>query len=492
MAQQQKPGRPGAMTQAMQAATVSAGPKVLRIGIMQGTKVTEERVIRDRGTVTVGTTEKNTFTVATHDLPASFELFPMVAGQYSLNFTDRMEGRVALAEGVKSLADLRQSGAKRVGAGYQVSLTEQSRGKVQLGDVTFLFQFVVPPPPQPKPQLPAAIRAGWVKNIDWTYNACLSFFLVLAMSGIAYVEYVYDPIVDDEFALDDARLVRLLAQPALPEEQPEEQPDQQANQQQANQQQGAAAPTPTRAPTPGTGGQQAAAARTERATNQANAAAAAAERAAQAAMSEFSSAQFQALTGALDTGAGSARDNLAQGGLMNQSAADLAQTSGVSQGGSGSGSRGAGLAANSGGSLGGRGLGAQGTVASSGNSVGSGGEIVRERVIRGNTSLGEGGAEGGEGEIDANRVASLIRGQLGGIRSCYERALRNNPTLAGRIDVRFTIGEAGRITTIRASGMSEAPEVGSCISGAIRRIAFPQPSGGSVEFSFPFTFSPGG
>jgi hypothetical protein len=486
MAQQQRTGRPGAMTQAMQAATVSAGPKVLRIGIMQGTKVTEERVIRDRGTVTVGTTEKNTFTIATNDLPASFELFPMLGGQYALNFTDRMEGRVALAEGVKSLADLRQGGAKRVGAGFQVNLTEQSRGKVQLGDVTFLFQFVVPPPPQPKPQLPAAIRAGWVKNIDWTYNACMSFFLVLAMSGIAYVEYVYDPIVDDEFALDDARLVRLLAQPAPPDEPQEQTPNQQPDQNA----QAAATPTPTqRANTPAP--QPTAAARAERAANQANAAAAAAERAAQAALSEFSNAQFQALTGALDNGAGSARDNLAQGGLMNQSAADLAQTSGVATGGNG-GSRGAGLAANSGGSLGGRGLGAQGTVASSGNNVGSGQEVVRERVIRGNTNLGSGDATGGEGEIDANRVASLIRGQLGGIRSCYERSLRNNPTLNGRIDVHFTIGESGRITSITPSGMSEAPEVGSCISSAIRRIAFPQPTGGAVEFTFPFTFSPGG
>lgn len=489
MAQQQRPGRPGAMTQAMQAATVSAGPKVLRIGIMQGTKMTEERVIRDRATVTVGTTEKNTFTVATQDLPGSFELFPMLAGQYALNFTDRMEGRVALAEGVKSLADLRQSGSKRTAAGYQVALTEQSRGKVQLGDVTFLFQFVVPPPPQTRPQLPAAIRAGWVKNIDWTYNACLSFFLVLAMSGIAYVEYIYDPIVDDELALDDARLVRLLAQPAIQDEpsEPEQTPDAPATPEAA-----AATPAPERTPertTPSPG--QTAEARAERATNQANAAAAAAERAAQAALSEFSNAQFQALTGALDTGAGSARDNLAQGGLMNQSAADLAQTSGVSRGGTG-GSRGTGLAANSGGSLGGRNLGSQGTVASSGNNVGSGTEVVRERVIRGNTSLGSGDATGGEGEIDASRVASLIRGQLGGIRSCYERSLRNNPTLSGRIDVRFTIGESGRATSVSPSGMSAAPEVGTCIANAIRRIAFPRPTGGAVEFSFPFTFNPGG
>lgn len=120
----------------------------------------------------------------------------------------------------------------------------------------------------------------------------------------------------------------------------------------------------------------------------------------------------------------------------------------------------------------------------------SGGEIVRERVIRGNTNIGNVDATGGEGEIDAGRVASLIRGQMGGIRSCYVRALPNNPTLAGRIDVRFTIGESGRVTSINASGLSEAPEVGNCASSAIRRLSFPQPTGGSVDFTFPLTFSP--
>jgi serine/threonine-protein kinase len=124
--------------------------------------------------------------------------------------------------------------------------------------------------------------------------------------------------------------------------------------------------------------------------------------------------------------------------------------------------------------------------------AGAGAEIVRERMIRGNTSLGRGDVTGGEGEIDASRVASLVGGQLGGIRSCYERALRNNPTLSGRIDVRFTIAESGRATSVTPSGMSEAPEVGSCAASAIRRISFPEPRGGAVEFSFPFTFNPGG
>lgn len=114
-----------------------------------------------------------------------------------------------------------------------------------------------------------------------------------------------------------------------------------------------------------------------------------------------------------------------------------------------------------------------------------GGEIARGRALPGSAAAGPEGVD----PIYADRVASLIRGQAGGIRSCYERSLRNLPTLSGRIEVRFTIGAAGRITSIHSSGMPEAPEVGSCIEGAIRRIAFPQPAGGDAEFTYPFVFT---
>ncbi len=59
---------------------VATGPKVLRIGVMQGTRITEERIVRDRSAVTVGATERNTFTIATGDLPPSFELFSIEEG----------------------------------------------------------------------------------------------------------------------------------------------------------------------------------------------------------------------------------------------------------------------------------------------------------------------------------------------------------------------------------------------------------------------------
>ncbi|MBI5516766.1 MAG: serine/threonine protein kinase [Deltaproteobacteria bacterium] len=115
---------------------------------------------------------------------------------------------------------------------------------------------------------------------------------------------------------------------------------------------------------------------------------------------------------------------------------------------------------------------------------------VRERVVRGRAGAHSPQPVGEGGEIDSGRVTALVRGQVGGIRACYERALRGQPTLAGRLVVRFTIGVAGRVTAISTSGLESAPEVGACASARIRALVFPAPSGGSVEFSYPFNLSP--
>ena len=491
MASTQQPrgtGRPGAMTMAMQAVKTVQGPKVLRIGVIQGGKIIEERIIRNRETVSVGTTERNTFTIVAPEFPAHFELFQMVGGTYKLNFTDAMEGRVAMPQGVQALAQLKQSGqATRSNVGYQVTLNEQCRGKVAVGDVTFLFQFVAPPPPQPRPQLPAAIRAGWVKNIDWTYNACLAFFLMFAFTGIAYVEYLYDPEIEDSFELN-SRMVTLVQPPQVEEPPPEQQqqpeqgeePSQQPAQQQQQQQQHQ--PTQNSAQRAETQARQAEAASAR--------ASAAAERAAQAALSALqNSAEFSQLTGITDTNRGSAADRLAGGAIMAGSVDALAGTGGISQS-AGSGVRRTGLSASAGG-VGGGTLGGGRTVSGGGGAISSGGEIVQERVIHGSASLGSGDSVGGEGALDASQVARVIRGQLGGIRSCYERALRNNPTLSGRLTAHFTIGTSGRVTSVNSDGLSEAPDVGTCVSGVFRRMVFPAPDGGSVDFSFPFNFAPG-
>lgn len=468
--------RPGAMSQAMAAAQVSSEPKALRVGVLHGTRMLDERVLRERGAVTVGTTERNTFTVNDPALPPSFELFTVTDGRYALNVTDAMEGRVALPEGVRSLAELR-AGA----SAHRVPLTDGARGKVHLGELTVLFQFVAAPPAQPKAQLPAAIRAGWVKGVDWTYNASFAFFLMVAVAGVAYAEYVYDPMV--ELTPEDARLVRLLAAPPA---QDEPAPPQEAASAEPARPDAADAPPapPAHAPPGNAGGAQ------RHTQRNAEAAAQRAERAADAAMRSLNdSAEFAALVGRGD-GENRARDALHNGGLMAGTEADLAAVHGVTAA-TGQTQVQRGAVASAGGDVGGRRLGVSGRVDGDGNAITSGAVVTRERVLHLDARLGDGDATGGEGTVDANEVARIIRGQLGGIRSCYERSTRNNPSLAGRLDLRFTIGASGRVTRASSSGMSEAPEMGACVVRSIRGLVFPVPAGGSVDFDFPFTFRPG-
>lgn len=64
-----QPNRPGQMTAVMRAMPQATGPKVLRIGLLQGGKVIEERVIKQRTHVTVGPSEKSTFVLPTKSLP---------------------------------------------------------------------------------------------------------------------------------------------------------------------------------------------------------------------------------------------------------------------------------------------------------------------------------------------------------------------------------------------------------------------------------------
>src|SRR3977135_95061 len=128
-------GRPGQMTAVMRAMTQATGPKVLRIGLVQGGRVIEERIIKQRTSVTIGQSEKAMFVIQSGNVPSQFKLFELVGNDYYLNFMDGMSGRVALATGITDIGALKGQ-AKKVGNAYQVKLTEEASGKVVVGDTT--------------------------------------------------------------------------------------------------------------------------------------------------------------------------------------------------------------------------------------------------------------------------------------------------------------------------------------------------------------------
>src|SRR5688500_1764760 len=142
-------------------------PRILRIGILLGGKIVEERLIRERTSVSIGQSMRNTFSVPVEGLPLEFTLFALDQGKYYLRFLNKMDGRLGDSSGaVNTLDALKSRGSQNMGDYWQVPLTDSSRGKLSLGDLTILFQFVTEPPRQPKPMLPASVRGTFADRLD--------------------------------------------------------------------------------------------------------------------------------------------------------------------------------------------------------------------------------------------------------------------------------------------------------------------------------------
>jgi len=141
--------------------------RILRIGVLLGGKIVEERLIRERVPVSIGQSMKNTFSIPVDGLPLEFTLFALDQGHYSLRFLTKMDGRLSDSGGqVNTLDALKAKGATNHGDYFQVPLSDSARGKLSLGDLTVLFQFVTEPPRQPKPMLPASVRGTFADRFE--------------------------------------------------------------------------------------------------------------------------------------------------------------------------------------------------------------------------------------------------------------------------------------------------------------------------------------
>ncbi len=94
------------------------------------------------------------------------------------------------------------------------------------------------------------------------------------------------------------------------------------------------------------------------------------------------------------------------------------------------------------------------------------------------------------GSLDSSAIASVVKQKLSGIKYCYEKELKNNPNLAGKVVVNFTIGADGSVTNYRVDNSTlNNTNVEQCILRMVRRWKFPAPAGGSVNVSYPFIFT---
>lgn len=168
--------------------------KVLRIGIVQGGKVLHERLIKPGQHVTVGESPKNTFVFSAPGLPKRFTLFQAKGDRYSLQFIDKIDGKIAFKDAIVSLSKLRERGdATRRGSAYALPLDYKNRGKVVVGDVTVLFQFVAAPPESARMVTKQDFRPKLLDDDDPVFLGFLALFSALATVLMIYV-YNTDPI----------------------------------------------------------------------------------------------------------------------------------------------------------------------------------------------------------------------------------------------------------------------------------------------------------
>jgi len=81
---------------------------------------------------------------------------------------------------------------------------------------------------------------------------------------------------------------------------------------------------------------------------------------------------------------------------------------------------------------------------------------------------------------------------MSAIRICYERSLKVNPDVQGKVTIRFTIGRAGTITDIQITENTTGDAaIGTCIAQKVRAWRFSPPDEGEVTFSYPFLLQKG-
>ena len=452
------------MTAVMRAMTQVTGPKVLRIGLVHAGRVIEERIIKQRTSVTVGQSEKSMFVVPASNIPSQFKLFELIGTDYYLNFVDGMSGRVALATGITDIAALRGQ-AKRVGNAYQVKLTEEARGKVVVGETTFLFQFVAPPPHQPRPQLPLAVKGGLASQIDWnlTIIAAFSFLLHFGMIGAMYSDWM-DPVVNDDVTAGGLIDMMKSIPPAPVETPPDETA---ANQPAATATATAAAPaggpkTPSNSGNSGPKGS-------------------VSDRQAAALSQQAEAIQMQMLAA---FGGGSAVQ-----GALNRGDIPPVDLSGAAASGAGvSASTGTGLNLATGGGGVVRPGGAGGGLASIGQTHGTGGGGAgTEQAVKGPTGDAQVGSTVATVAVaNADRVIAQMRP---GFRQCYNQGLNSDPGMSGKVVIAIKVSPNGEVQSadqLSNSGLSA--QVVSCIQRKIRNAQFDPPGPNGSTIQLPVTF----
>jgi TonB family protein len=440
--------------------------KVLRIGVIQAGKIVEERVLPARQPITVGTAARNTIVVPHADVPESTLVFAWQGDRYVLQFDAAAEGRIQGPQGSADLAALVSQGvARQAGRTCSVPVNDDQRGKLAVGELTLLWQFVAPPAEVPKPELPKEARGGHFKSMDRLFTVVLAVSF-LVHSG-AYIALANTELPSREVTLEEIpdRYAKVLIPERMPRPPEQEKKEEKKVEAPVEKEKKVEKADEKKADAPEQVAQRKAA------------------RAAAVAKAVQSKGLLKVL-GALgpgSSGGAAVADVFGASGGMGDVASALSGAGGVA------------VATDPGAGAGRKGGGQGGTASIGSLATAGGGKVAlgakTEVKVAGSVAAEE--AEVDSSDIDQGKLSAFVRARMGLIKACYENALKRNPALKGKIVIRFTILGTGALADINTAQNSlGSAEVGACIVNTMRswRTQF-RPSG-PATVEYPFVFQP--
>ena len=97
------------------------------------------------------------------------------------------------------------------------------------------------------------------------------------------------------------------------------------------------------------------------------------------------------------------------------------------------------------------------------------------------------------GKLPKGVVDEKLKSAGPAIQACYERGLKAKPDLQGDVDIDFVVAPDGKVAHASAAegdtALPHAPTV-DCILAEIRKLTFPEPSGGRVFVNYPLHLEP--
>jgi hypothetical protein len=138
----------------------TSATRVLRMAVVVDDAVSGELHQTKPGSVSVGSSYAADVLVFGPTAPARHPLFDYRNGEYFLDLPDNARGKVKLGKSAMTVQRLRQRYG--VNGKCRIKLDPRAKGKLQLGQSTLMFQFAAPKPEPPKLPFPDIFKASIV------------------------------------------------------------------------------------------------------------------------------------------------------------------------------------------------------------------------------------------------------------------------------------------------------------------------------------------